>query len=87
MIRRAMPLAFQIILLAFALPGAAKIWKETYGYQGSTLIRVLIQDQILYFAAYVTLNDNTIAEHGCLLTSSKGSYSARQLRLRPILQQ
>ena len=46
---RAIPSAYQIILMIFALSGAFTVWKETEGLTGSKLLRVLIVDQILYF--------------------------------------
>ena len=36
-----------------ALLGALTLWKETEGFTGAALVKVLIQDQILYFLMYV----------------------------------
>lgn len=50
---RAIPSAYECILMIFALKGAMVIWKETEGLTGTELLRVLIIDQALYFLMYV----------------------------------
>ena len=36
-----------------ALVGAIRMWKETFGMKGLALVRILIQDQVLYFGMFV----------------------------------
>lgn len=50
---RAIPSVYQIILMIFAVSGAATIWKETEGFTGAKLLKVLMVDQILYFVMCV----------------------------------
>lgn len=40
--------------MALAVYKAAVIWKEDRSFRGLNLMKVLIQDQILYFVAYVS---------------------------------
>lgn len=47
---RGIPLAFGLILLVLALIKAVEYWRLRMFY-GSRLIKVLITDQIVYFAA------------------------------------
>lgn len=46
---RAIPLIFAVMLMGLALCKAASTWRETQGFKGVVLIKVLIQDQVLYF--------------------------------------
>ncbi|KAH8112195.1 hypothetical protein DFH11DRAFT_1745102 [Phellopilus nigrolimitatus] len=43
------PLLYAIILMVLALYKAAQHWRETGGFSQYTLVRVLIQDQAIYF--------------------------------------
>ena len=49
---RDIPSVYQTILILVALPKAVTVWKETEGFVGAKLLRVLIVDQILYFLLY-----------------------------------
>lgn len=49
--RRSVPAIYGTFLLGLALYKAAAIWKETSGFKGIGLVRVLIRDQALYFLA------------------------------------
>ncbi|KAL5514177.1 hypothetical protein ACEPAG_2265 [Sanghuangporus baumii] len=44
------PIAYGLILLGFALYKAAEYWRLSSGFKGLHLIRVLIEDQVMYFA-------------------------------------
>ena len=46
---RAIPTAYQLILIVFALLGAVDKWKDAEGLTGTSLLKVLIMDQGLYF--------------------------------------
>ena len=52
---RAIPLAYGVILLVLALYKAADYWETSAGFKGFKLVRVLIQDQIIYFLLWVVL--------------------------------
>ncbi|KAI5119213.1 hypothetical protein M0805_007724 [Coniferiporia weirii] len=43
------PLVFELILMVLALYKAAHFWRESGGFGGANLVKVLIQDQALYF--------------------------------------
>ncbi|KAH8109807.1 hypothetical protein DFH11DRAFT_1515096, partial [Phellopilus nigrolimitatus] len=45
----AAPMLYAIILMALALYKAAEHWRETAGFSQLTLVKVLIQDQAIYF--------------------------------------
>ncbi|KAH8109733.1 hypothetical protein DFH11DRAFT_1810558 [Phellopilus nigrolimitatus] len=45
----AIPMLYGIILMALALYKAAEHWRETAGFSQFTLVKVLIQDQAIYF--------------------------------------
>ncbi|KAH8109188.1 hypothetical protein DFH11DRAFT_1515907, partial [Phellopilus nigrolimitatus] len=45
----AAPLLYAIILMVLALYKAAEHWRETAGFSQFTLVKVLIQDQAIYF--------------------------------------
>ncbi|KAI5117205.1 hypothetical protein M0805_005175 [Coniferiporia weirii] len=45
----AAPLAFELLLMILALYKAAEFWRETAGFDGFSLVNMLIQDQALYF--------------------------------------
>ncbi|KAH8109829.1 hypothetical protein DFH11DRAFT_1515146 [Phellopilus nigrolimitatus] len=45
----AAPMLYAIILMVLALYKAAEHWRETAGFSQSTLVKVLIQDQAIYF--------------------------------------
>lgn len=42
-------MAYGLILMVLAVYKATVIWKEDGNFKGMTLVKVLIQDQILYF--------------------------------------
>ncbi|KAI5114780.1 hypothetical protein M0805_005350 [Coniferiporia weirii] len=44
-------LSFELTLMALALYKAAHFWRESAGFNGLELVKVLIQDQVLYFIA------------------------------------
>ena len=46
---RAVPMMYGLILLALALYNAAEYWKLSAGFRGLYLVRVLIQDQVLFY--------------------------------------
>lgn len=46
---RIIPLAYSIILLALALYKAVEYWRMSAGFKGFALVKVLVQDQIIYF--------------------------------------
>ncbi|KAH8109195.1 hypothetical protein DFH11DRAFT_1814244, partial [Phellopilus nigrolimitatus] len=46
---RAAPMMYGIILMVLAFYKAAEHWRETAGFSQFTLVKVLIQDQALYF--------------------------------------
>lgn len=48
-------MATELIFMAVSVRKAAIIWKETAGLTGAKLMEVLIRDQVMYFAAYVSL--------------------------------
>ncbi|KAH8109443.1 hypothetical protein DFH11DRAFT_1627381 [Phellopilus nigrolimitatus] len=56
----AMPLLFEIILLALAIYAAVDFWK-TAGFKGYSLVNVVVQDQILYFSVVVAFTAFNIA--------------------------
>ena len=41
------------LLMALALYKAAEYWRVSAGFKGFTLVKVLIEDQIIYFTLYV----------------------------------
>ncbi|KAH8112167.1 hypothetical protein DFH11DRAFT_1545872 [Phellopilus nigrolimitatus] len=45
----AAPMLYEIILMALALYKAAEYWRETGGFSQFALVKVLIQDQAIYF--------------------------------------
>ncbi|KAH8109712.1 hypothetical protein DFH11DRAFT_1547994 [Phellopilus nigrolimitatus] len=45
----AAPMLYEIILMVLALYKAAEHWRETAGFSQFTLVKVLIQDQAIYF--------------------------------------
>lgn len=51
---------------------AGKMWNEGSGIKGLDLVKILIQDQILYFLLYVLL----ICPYAVWHDLSKGSFSA-----------
>ncbi|KAH8109186.1 hypothetical protein DFH11DRAFT_1515944 [Phellopilus nigrolimitatus] len=46
---KATPMVFAIILMTLALYKAVEHWRETAGFSQFTLVKVLIQDQAIYF--------------------------------------
>ncbi|OCB87155.1 hypothetical protein A7U60_g5669 [Sanghuangporus baumii] len=48
-----LPMAYGVILNVLALYKAAEYWRLSAGFKGFTLVRVLIQDQLLYFAIVI----------------------------------
>ncbi|KAH8109192.1 hypothetical protein DFH11DRAFT_1515913, partial [Phellopilus nigrolimitatus] len=46
---RAVPMVYAVILMVLALYKAAEHWRETAGFSQFTLVKVLIQDQAIYF--------------------------------------
>ena len=46
---RIIPSVYQAILMVLALSRAATIYRETEGFAGVKLVKVLIVDQVLYF--------------------------------------
>lgn len=53
--QRGIPLVYGSILMFLALYQAGRVWNETHGIQGVDLVRVLIQDQAIYFIMFVRL--------------------------------
>lgn len=47
---------YAIILMVLALYKAAEHWKETAGFSQFNLVKVLIQDQAIYFIMYLVLH-------------------------------
>ncbi|KAL5524819.1 hypothetical protein ACEPAF_9965 [Sanghuangporus sanghuang] len=47
------PLVYGLILLVLALYKAAEYWRLSAGFKGFTLVKVLIQDQVMYFALVI----------------------------------
>ncbi|KAH8109979.1 hypothetical protein DFH11DRAFT_1515033 [Phellopilus nigrolimitatus] len=45
----AAPMLYEIVLMILALYKARKYWRETAGFSQFTLVKVLIQDQAIYF--------------------------------------
>ncbi|KAH8112162.1 hypothetical protein DFH11DRAFT_1511888 [Phellopilus nigrolimitatus] len=45
----AAPMVYGIILMALALYKGAEFWRETSGFSQFTLVKVLVQDQAIYF--------------------------------------
>ncbi|KAL5528839.1 hypothetical protein ACEPAG_4813 [Sanghuangporus baumii] len=56
------PMVYSAILFLLALYKAIVYWKGNRGFEGSTLIRVLIQDQIIYFLLAITCNFLNVLE-------------------------
>ncbi|KAI5114804.1 hypothetical protein M0805_000731 [Coniferiporia weirii] len=57
------PLVIELILLVLALYKAASLWRESAGFKGVSLVKVLVLDQAFYFAvvmicgvAHITTN-------------------------------
>ena len=46
---RTIPLAFGTLLMTLAIYKAAEYWRLSSGFKGFLLVRVIIQDQILYY--------------------------------------
>ena len=46
---RCIPVAYSVILMVLALYKAAQVWNETQGTKGTELVKILIQDQVIYF--------------------------------------
>ena len=76
---RAIPLLFNAVLMGIALYGAARLWKETRGVHGASLLSVLILDQALYFLVYVTPSFSlyTRVEKTLILIAGESSAAAR----------
>ena len=49
------PLMYGMILMVLALYKAKEYWRASFGLHGFTLVKILILDQILYYALYVNL--------------------------------
>ena len=47
---RVVPIAYGTLLLGLALYKAAEYWKASSGFKGFKLVKVLVLDQLLYFA-------------------------------------
>ncbi|KAL5490705.1 hypothetical protein ACEPAI_5539 [Sanghuangporus weigelae] len=56
------PMVYSAILFLLAVYKAIVYWKGNRGFEGSTLIRVLIQDQIVYFLLAITCNFLNVLE-------------------------
>ncbi|KAL5512054.1 hypothetical protein ACEPAH_5273 [Sanghuangporus vaninii] len=56
------PMVYSAVLFLLALYKAIVYWKGNRGFEGSTLIRVLIQDQIIYFLLAITCNFLNVLE-------------------------
>lgn len=72
-------MAYGLVLMALALYKATVIWQNDGKYGGMTLVKVLIQDQIIYFFMYVDCLLKlsailTIRNKGCVLRGS-GSHT------------
>ena len=50
---RVIPSVYQVILMILSVKGAATMWRETEGFTGAKLLKVLLADQVLYFLVYV----------------------------------
>ncbi|KAH8108367.1 hypothetical protein DFH11DRAFT_1711036 [Phellopilus nigrolimitatus] len=48
------PVVYELILMVLALYKAAGFWRTSAGFQGFYLVKVLIQDQALYFILVIT---------------------------------
>lgn len=46
-------MAYEFILLGLAMYKAAEYWRLSSGFKGFHLVRVLVQDQVIYFGLYV----------------------------------
>lgn len=51
---RCTPLVFGSVLVVFVVYKATIIWKEDGKPKGLNLVKVLVQDQILYYIAYAS---------------------------------
>ncbi|KAH8106516.1 hypothetical protein DFH11DRAFT_1712022 [Phellopilus nigrolimitatus] len=47
------PVVYELILMALAVYKAVEFWRTSAGFKGFTLVKVLIQDQILYFIVVI----------------------------------
>ena len=50
---RAIPFVYETILMILFLYKAGKMWNDSRSIKGLNLVRVLFQDQVLYFILYV----------------------------------
>lgn len=46
---RIIPMVYGIILMVLAFSESAQYWRESAGLNGFPLVKVLIQDQVIYF--------------------------------------
>ncbi|EJC98981.1 uncharacterized protein FOMMEDRAFT_31538 [Fomitiporia mediterranea MF3/22] len=44
------PMVFELILMVLAVYKAAQYWKDAAGLEGVPLVKILIRDQVIYFA-------------------------------------
>ncbi|KAH8109226.1 hypothetical protein DFH11DRAFT_1814401 [Phellopilus nigrolimitatus] len=63
----AAPMLFAIILMTLALYKAAEHWRETAGFSQFTLVKVLIQDQAIYFIIVMEIMANQLYIPNALL--------------------
>ncbi|KAH8109178.1 hypothetical protein DFH11DRAFT_1861699 [Phellopilus nigrolimitatus] len=65
----AAPMVYAIILMTLALYKAAEHWRETAGFSQFTLVKVLIQDQAIYFIMAIFCSVMEIMENQLLITN------------------
>ncbi|KAH8107364.1 hypothetical protein DFH11DRAFT_1517683, partial [Phellopilus nigrolimitatus] len=53
---RAAPATYELLLMSLALYKANDFWKTSEGFEGFTLVNVIIQDQAIYFVVMMTFS-------------------------------
>ncbi|KAH8109848.1 hypothetical protein DFH11DRAFT_1861025 [Phellopilus nigrolimitatus] len=70
----ATPMLYGIILMVLALYKAAEHWRETAGFSQFTLVKVLIQDQAIYFIMVIFCSVMEIMSNQLVITNVLLSY-------------
>ncbi|KAH8111439.1 hypothetical protein DFH11DRAFT_1613139 [Phellopilus nigrolimitatus] len=64
------PLLFELVMMTLALYKAAQLWKATAGIEGMSLVKVLIQDQVIYFVMIMMCSIAKVCNYWTLVQST-----------------
>lgn len=81
-----MPLVFETTLMVLALYKAKQLWVESGGFTGLKLVKILIRDQVIYFAGYAFLQIGSICcANGNFSVVLITSFKILEFNIQPII--